>query len=319
LSKHLNDAAMTGFAIALAFLTGGCATAMGEAASSPRETPMSVASYRAASATTSAVDPTPSPETVADATPSPDSDPSPSVAPDGSPQTEWTLDLYKWEGLRRQYPDQTACTAASVLIALNLIALDGSNTQWSPTVTYHDQERVLDYERGHMTLPTSVRGSDAHGTRNALNYYGWGSEEAGVYVDAPLTSFGAAAKAIVASIARTRKPAIIFTWLGSHSQVVTGYRVTGADPAKSDDFTILGVYLTDPLEGKESLIYGGAVHTVYTAGDDTWVTLASWQRGSDSVRFTQFYQTDSTLRDPIDGRIGKSEWHARWVVVLATR
>jgi hypothetical protein len=310
----------------LAFLAGGCAGAAGDSDGARGRAP----SHAAATATTEA---TATVAVVSDATdPTVDAssqtaDPgstagdvtSASPSPDGAAQTEWALDLYKWEGLRRQYPDQSACTAASVLIALNLFALDGGATQWSPTVTYQDQERVLDYERSHMTLPKSIRGSDAHGTRNALNYYGWGSEQSGVYVDTSLTSFGAAAKAVVASIARTRKPAIIFTWFGSHSQVVTGYRVTGADPAKSDDFTIQGVYLTDPLEGKESLIFGGAVHTVYTAGDDTWVTLNAWQRGSDSVRFTQFYQTDSTIRDPIDGRIGKSEWYARWVVVLATR
>ncbi len=312
--------ATIGLGIALSILVSGCAGAGDGAAQAGRAAPSADAAASVFPAASSV-----NPYVVADAGPereevasTPAQEASPSPAPSESAQkTEWTLDLYKHAGLRRQYPDQSACTAANVVTSLNLIALDGSGTRWAPTVSYQAMKMVLDYERAHMTLPASVRGSDPHGTRNALNYFGWATQEAGVYVDVALPSFAAAARAVVASVARTRKPAMIFSWFGTHAQIVTGYRVRGSDPATSDDFSIVGVYVTDPLEGKETIIYGGAPHTVYTAGDDTWVTLEAWRSGSDSVRFTAFWQSDSIFRDPLDGQIGKTEWYGKWVVVLA--
>ena len=110
-------------------------------------------------------------------------------------------------------------------------------------------------------LPKESNGSDPHGTRNALNYYGWGSKQAGVYQDVSFATFGEAARAIVSSVARTRKPAVVFTWFGEHSQVVTGYKVRGENPASSDDFTIEGVYLTDPLLGYTHIEFGGPATT----------------------------------------------------------
>jgi hypothetical protein len=251
-----------------------------------------------------------------DPSPTVDAIPSASPAPAGSPQTEWTLDLYHAAGVRRQYPDLFACTAAAVQTSLNLIARD-ANPLWSPSTSYRTQEKIFAYERAHMTMRASSEGSDPHGTRNALNYFGWGSMDAGVYVDVAEPSFEAASKAIVASIARTRKPAIIFTWYGGHSQVVTGYRAHGQNPATSDDFTVEGIYLTDPLLGHSWIVYGGVVRDVVGIRPDTWVTQAAWKSGSDPVRFTDYRQTDSPLRDPIDGRIGKVEWSRKWVVVLA--
>jgi len=200
-----------------------------------------------------------------------------------------------------------------------MIALGGGDTGWTPTIDYAVQERILEYERANMTMAVTSPGSDPHGTRNALNYYGWNSMWAGVYVDRAYSTFDEAAKAIVSSIARTHKPAIIFTWFGGHTQVVSGYKVHGADPATSNAFTVIGVYLTDPLIGTGSLFYGGVWHDVQTITADTFVTLANWKSGPDAVQFRWYRQPDSTLVDPIDGNIGKQEWYNRWVVVLATK
>ncbi len=170
-----------------------------------------------------------------------------------------------------------------------------------------------------MTLPTWLPGSDPHGTRNALNFNGWGSLQAGVYVDAAYTTFAAAAKGVVSSIARTRKPAIVFSWMGGHAQLVTGYKAHGDNPATGDNFSVVGVYLTDPLEGVATLVYDGATHDVQPIADDTWISLAAWKSGPDAVQFDRYWQSDSTMRDPIDGRVGRTEWYNKWVAVLATR
>jgi hypothetical protein len=253
------------------------------------------------------------------------SPPAVSPTPDRSPATgaatttHWALDLFDKAEVRHQNPDATACTAASVETTLNLIESQGEDLQWSETTTYEMQEFILAYERANMTLPTEFAGSDPHGTRNALNYFGWGSIKAGVYVDAAYTTFNAAAKAVVSSIARTHKPAIVFAWMGGHAQVVTGYQARGQNPAISDNFIVTGVYLTDPLVGAASQVYNGVSHKVTAIDGDTWVTLADWRAGPDAVRFSMYWQGDSTLTDPIDGRVGRREWYNKWVAVLATR
>jgi hypothetical protein len=142
--------------------------------------------------------------------------------------------------------------------------------------------------------------------------------DAGVYTDSAFPTFAAAATAIVKSIAVTNRPAIIFPWLGGHAQVVTGYKVHGDDPATSDAFTIEGVYLSDPLYGYSYIVQNGVSRKVTAIKADTYVALADWQNGPDAVKFTDYLQRDSTLRDPIDGKIGRDEWYGKWVVVLAS-
>ena len=285
-----------------------------DAAGSLSPTAHATPSARAASvATAVASSPSPSPSPSVEATPSA------SPSPSGSPQTEWALNLYNVAGLRRQYPDLYACTAAAVQMSLNLIALDNGDVSWQPTTEYRVQEGILAYERANMTMALSSEGSDPHGTRNALNYFGWSSMDAGVYADVAEPSFAVASQAVVASIARTRKPAIVFPWFGGHAQVVTGYKVHGENPAVSDDFTIEGVYITDPLEGYTFLIYGGVSHRVNEIRPNSWIPLKDWKSGSDSVRFTEYLQTDSRGRDPIDGQIGQLEWFGKWVAVIAVK
>ena len=300
---------------ALVALAAGCAGAAPSATGAPLVSLSRPASPVASATETATPTPKPGPSQSPVATPTPSASPTPA----GSPQTDWTLTLYNENGVRFQNPDHEACTAASAQTALNMIALGGGDTGWTPTIDYAVQERILEYERANMTMAVTSPGSDPHGTRNALNYYGWNSMWAGVYVDRAYSTFDEAAKAIVSSIARTHKPAIIFTWFGGHTQVVSGYKVHGADPATSNAFTVLGVYLTDPLIGTGSLFYGGVWHDVQTITADTFVTLANWKSGPDAVQFRWYRQRDSTLVDPIDGAIGRMEWYDHWVVVLATK
>ena len=59
---------------------------------------------------------------------------------------------------------------------LNFIALRGSGGEgfgWLPTLSATVRDQILAWERSHDTL-AGGRGSDPHGWRNALNYYGWG-------------------------------------------------------------------------------------------------------------------------------------------------
>ena len=68
-----------------------------------------------------------------------------------------------------------------------------------------------------------------------------------VYDDHDYTSFDAALKEAVISIARFRMPVGVLGHAGGHAQVLTGYVVTGEDPTTSDDFVVNGLYMSDPL------------------------------------------------------------------------
>ena len=219
-----------------------------------------------------------------------------------------TFDLYDPRAERWQNPDLKACTAASAPSMLNTIAYSGSASEfvWKPTTSYSTQESILVFERAHMTMLAKSAGTDPHGWRNALNYFGWGSGNAGVYVDASYSSFDAAARAAVSALARTHKPVGILALSGGHAQFITGCKVQGADPGTgSTSFSVLGVYLTDP--------YQAAGHR------NTWITYAQWHAGGTWVRFSQYRQTDSPYRDPIDGHIGKSEWLGKWVIIAPVK
>lgn len=238
----------------------------------------------------------------------------------------WRYDMYDATGVRYQDPDYTACAATATEMMLNMIygnverefslrpfsladrfrPPSGPALSWKPSTSYATQEFILAYERANMSMLATSRGTDAHGWRNGLNYYGWGSTASGFYADRAYTSFDAAAKAVVLSIAVYGKPVGILAWSGGHAQFVTGYTVTGADPRTgSTAFTVTGVYLTDPLKSD--------------AMRDKLLSYNTWRYGGAKIAFKQYLQKDSPLVDPIDGWSGTAEWYGRWVVILPIR
>lgn len=231
--------------------------------------------------------------------------------------TTWTLNVYDPRAFRWQDPDPMACTAASTVMMLNmgvvradrgagsLSSAGDSPLRWRLNTTYAEQETILAYSRANMTMRPTSAGTDPHGWRNALNYYGWGSVDAGVYRDSSYSSFDAAAHAVVVSLARYGRPVGILARAGRHSQVVTGYTVMGPDPRLGDGFTVVGVYVTDPLRSH--------------AMRNTWVSWHNWQSGPTSAAFTPYQETDSPFVDPIDGQVSRAEWFGKWVVVDAVR
>lgn len=225
----------------------------------------------------------------------------------------WQFNLYREGSVRWQSPDYTACTAASTMGMLNLVAYSTEETLptragggpridlvWHPDNSYAKQEEILRFERTHMTAGMWVDGTDAHGWRNALNHYGWGSVDAGVYRDVAYKSFQEASWAVVTSLARTHKPVGILGWFGGHAQFVSGYVVTGGDPRVSGNFTIEGIYLTDPWEPDHLR--------------NQFVTYETWRDGPAWIRFDRYWQNDWTAQDPIDRKTGSKEWRGNWVI-----
>ena len=92
---------------------------------------------------------------------------------------------------------------------------------------------------------------------------------------------------------------------------MTGYVVTGADPRVSDSFTVVSVYLSDPLRRNRVV--------------NRRVSWASLRSGALKYRFQAYRDTNSPYDDPLkDGTLagavrpapGPSEWYRRWVLIL---
>jgi hypothetical protein len=295
-------------ALGLAIALLGIAACAGSAVT-PSDAPTSVAPAVATPSPTATDPATP----MATFTPWPTASPTPTPTPTPATGT-WTLNLYNAKAVRWQDPDMTACVATSTQIMLNMAVywkdytpVPGQPTpaqpvNWKPTVTYASQEAILAYARKNTTQVLTDGGADAHGWRNALNYFGWGHNSSLVYRDLTYTSFESAAKATVSAVARYRKPVGILAWAGQHAQIVNGYKVTGEDPRTgSSRFTIVGVYITDPLKADG---YRNA-----------YIPLATWQSGGKKIRFTTYQMTNSPYVDPIDGQQGNAEWDGKWVIV----
>lgn len=291
-------------AIALAMAVAACSAA------APTPTPVTRDPSLAASPM-----PTATPSPMLTATPSPSLSPSPDATPTHAAPATWIYNVYDSAAVRWQDPDMTACTAASALIMLNMATYwpdysphaGGHTTPLAPTgwkidTSYDRMETLLAYQRKTGTMLLSWPGADAHGWRNSLNYYGWGNMKADVYRDMAFGSFAAAATATVMAVALYRKPVGILGWAGDHAQIVTGYKVYGDDPRiGATGFTILGVYLTDPLK-KDGY-------------RNSYISLATWKSGGRTIRFTPYTMTNSPYKDPIDGQLANSEWDGKWVIV----
>ena len=194
------------------------------------------------------------------------------------------------------------------MMMLNFIDLNDSGGDGFRWTTYRtknssvksnvrDMTSILSFARSHDTLSAGRPGSDPHGWRNALNYYGWGGaalvdSSKRVYDDHAYTSFDAALKEAVTSMARFRKPVGVLARAGHHAQVATGYVVTGEDPATSDNFVVNGLYVTDPLAS------AGIVNR--------YVTRATLLSGNLRYRFQTYREADSPLTTRIRPAIGRA-------------
>ena len=281
-------------------------------------------------------DPSPSPAPDASASPSPSPpaspDPSPTASPDPTPtptpdptptpSAPVALNLYVSSGFRYQDPNYTACTATSAMDMLNFIVAarsGGTGFRWKTSLSTTTRDKVLAYERAHDTLATASRGSDPHGWRNALNYYGWGAsalvDGQMVYEDVAYPSYGAAIHAAVRQMIVTRKPVGILGWAGHHAQMLTGYYglvgdpfATNADGSWANTFTVVGLYVTDPLRS-DAVVN----HRVGYTALATTTNL--------HLRFRSFLQLDSPYDDGYTPgyRRSRTEWYGRFTVLLPVR
>jgi len=278
-----------------------------------------------ATVATAAPDPVPTPATTADPTADPSAQPAPAPTPTPvvppPPLAPRSMNTFVATGFRFQDPNWAACTATSVRSMLNFIAkrsAGGVGFRWTPTNSGTVRDRILAWERRHDTMAGGY-GSDPHGWRNALNYYGWGSGAlvagARVYDDFSFSSYSSAMKAAVRAMVATGKPVGVLARRGAHAQVITGYYGLVGNPFAKDEtgrytntFTVGGFYLSDPLRAmatvNRSISYTAVARTL-----------------NYKLRFQRYYETDSKYDDPYTPgfRVSKAEWYSRFVLILPVR
>ena len=231
------------------------------------------------------------------------------------------MNLFLASQFRFQDPNWVACTATSVRSMLNFVAIHstgGAGFRWRPTNSALVRNQILAWERRHDTMTAGV-GSDPHGWRNALNYYGWGTGTllAGsrVYEDVAYSTYNAAMQATVRALAATGKPVGMLGWRGRHAQMITGYYGLVGDPFARNAvgrylnaFSVAGFFMTDPLRASRFVNR----RISYTA-----LRMTMTYR----LRFQRFYQTDSRYDDPYTpgDRVSRTEWYGRYVLVLPIR
>jgi hypothetical protein len=231
------------------------------------------------------------------------------------------LNLFATAGFRYQDPNWYACTSTSVMDMLNFTAIaktGGPGFSWTVKLGSAARDSILAWARAHDTLEGG-NGSDPHGWRNALNYYGWGSGALGastrVYDDRSFVSYDNAIKSVVRSLIRFRKPAGIVAWAGRHAQMITGYDGLVGNPFAKDSsgnytnaFSVAALFVTDPLASQ------GMVNARIS-----YNTLKSSSNAK--VRFTPYLETDSPYDDPYTSgtKPARDEWYGKWVTIQAIR
>ena len=83
-------------------------------------------------------------------------------------------------------------------------------------------------------------GASPHGWASALNKLGYGK-----YRSMTLPTMEKALRRAARQMRLTGKPVGLIVWGGGHSWVMSGYKAT-ADPARTDDFDVIAVWVEDP-------------------------------------------------------------------------
>jgi hypothetical protein len=235
--------------------------------------------------------------------------------------TPTSMNLYNAAGFRYQDPNPYACTSTSAMDMLNFIAIaktGGTGFRWKIDLSGAKRDSMLSWMRQHDTLKGGY-GSDPHGWRNALNYYGYGEpalwEGNRVYEDLEYGSFDYAVKAAVRQMIRYSKPVGLLAWAGKHAQIVTGFYGVNGDPfAKNAEgkytnaFTVAGFILADPLASQ------GLVNVKVS-----YLTLKN--STNLKVRFRTYLETDSPYDDPYTAgyRRGIDEFYGKFVIIAPVR
>jgi len=163
----------------------------------------------------------------------------------GAADTEFRLDLAG----KRDYVAQTnfvQCVGASMQMMLNIIG-DTNDRTASTQLELQNLARTLSGRRGDGRQRS---GASVRGWAGGLNQLG-----AGPYRLVGTTTIEEALRLSAEAIRQTGKPVGLLVWRGRHAWVMSGFHAT-ADPRTSDDFTVTGAIVMDPLYPHGSAVWG---------------------------------------------------------------
>lgn len=189
----------------------------------------------------------PAPEPTPVVTPSGSATSGPTARPTATPRPKPTptpgpfdMDLYEKGDYVGEY-DHLWCVPAAIQTSINIMSSGADTSRKFQTKLFN-----LAYSK----WPASDGSVDAIAWPKMLTELGYGGYEEHV-----ASSIQGAAKAVAKAIRATNRPAGLVVWYGWHSWVVSGFRAT-ADPAATNDFTVLGLYIEDVWYPRHSSIWG---------------------------------------------------------------
>lgn len=191
---------------------------------------------------------TPSGSATASATPKPSPTAKPSPTPKPGP---FQMDLYEKGDYVGEYTDLW-CVPAAIQTSINIMSKGADTSRTFQTKLF---------KLAYSMEPANDGSVDAIAWPEVLTKLGYGK-----YEEDTRTTIKDAAYAVAKAIRLTNRPAGLVVWKGWHSWVVSGFKAT-ADPAVTDNFTVLGLYIEDVWYPRLSSIWG------YSNPPDTFVPV----------------------------------------------
>jgi putative peptidoglycan lipid II flippase len=163
----------------------------------------------------------------------------PTSGPTTGPNGEFTMDLYQPGDFVGEYVN-THCIPAAMQTMMNIMD-SGADT------TAETQDKLFALAN---SIKESRAGSpDPEGWSGGLQQLGYGN-----YSVAAKPTMAAAVKAVVKQIRLTNRPGGLLVWYGWHAWVVSGFTAS-ADPAATDNFTVLSLSIEDVWYNRHSTLW----------------------------------------------------------------
>ena len=167
--------------------------------------------------------------------------PLPADTPAATPVTPgvFTMDLYEAGDFVGEFKN-TWCVPAAMQTMMNIMDAGADTTEQT-------QARLFDL--GNSIAKSRNGSPDPEGWSGGLQQLGYGNYEIKTQ-----PTMAAAVNMVVKQIRATNRPAGLLVWYGWHSWVVSGFTAS-ADPAQTDNFTVLSLRIEDVWYNRRSTLW----------------------------------------------------------------
>ncbi|MGD0862499.1 MAG: lipid II flippase MurJ [Candidatus Limnocylindrales bacterium] len=156
-----------------------------------------------------------------------------------TPPGQYAMDLYQPGDFVGEFKD-IWCVPAAMQTMMNIMNAGADTTE-------NTQAKLFDL--GNSIAESRNGSPDPEGLSGGLQQLGYGK-----YQIQTEPTMAAAIKLVVKQIRETNRPAALFVWYGWHTWVVSGFVAT-ADPAQTDSYTVLSLYIEDVWFDRHSTLW----------------------------------------------------------------